>query len=164
MKFNLIFEGTDCVGKTSTISELIKILKFKQLIKFDAPKNYNSSYNHNIKTTKILNDNYGIILDRSMFGEEIYGPMFRKYDVKYMRLLEKSLELHNIYILMVANEDILERRFDGEFVNLEQQKLVQKLFKDQFKKSNVKIKFLIDSSNKTPKELAHEILFKIINL
>lgn len=156
MKWNLIFEGCDCVGKTSIINELQPL--FNQIVKMNQPKGYEDAKSYYFEFKNYLNNNVGILLDRGFLGEEIYGPLKRGYNVEYMRNLELELNDNNVIIIVTADVNKIKNRFDGDFLKIEELEVVDNWYNNVYNKVNYSKKLLVDSTDLSPKQLANSII------
>ena len=113
---NVIIEGVDCVGKSTLIKELNKNFYFKK-IKRSAPKNFNSGLRAIEKDFELLNNNTGLLFDRSvLIGEYIYGNYLRKYNEKYTDELKKFADFNVDIIILYDDYKKIEKRFDNIFI------------------------------------------------
>jgi len=158
MKFNLIIEGCDCTGKTSLIGQLMKSLKYKNVIKCSNQENKKEGKKFNEDLVKFMNIEKSVIFDRATLSEDIYPEIMKRYKINYMRQLEKKVLNHNILIVLtVGNDEILKKRFDGEYITEKQLLKIRDRYEKLFPKLNYKHKILIDTSNKNTNQIINII-------
>jgi len=96
----IIFEGSDCVGKTSLINEFSKLLpKDKIVLKhYKNPPNVLSQqlycyqeYVFEIDRIAPWKDEIIFLYDRFYFGERVYAPIFRGYYPEYNDEIEYNI-------------------------------------------------------------------------
>ena len=155
---NIILEGCDKTGKTSIAKKLIELCPTLKYLHFTAPKNYGDGQKQYIKLIKKLNNEHGLVCDRSWLGEGVYAPLMRGYTPDYLRNLEKSILNHNYLFLIIADENKVLKRFDGKFIIPAQINYVLSEFKKEFDNCNVQKKFVIDTTNDNISTCVNNIL------
>jgi thymidylate kinase len=155
---NVIIEGCDGVGKTTLIEELLLTGYFDVAIKIQPPKSIEEGEERYINVNNLLNKHEGILLDRSMLSEKVYGPILRGYYPYYVDKLEKELENHNYLFLITAEPEIVKKRYDGKVITAEQVYAVISNYISEYKESSFPNKYLLDSSDYSPKELSDMII------
>ena len=158
--YNIIIEGCDCVGKTSVINKIIQEHPEFELIKCSAPKNKKEALNEYLNIVHRLQTETGLIFDRALLGECIYGPKYRDYYPEYMRNLEKLIPINTMLVLLIADIATIEKRFDGEFIKIEHIPIIQKNYIEEFNICNYKTKCMLSTDDITPMELAELIIAK----
>jgi hypothetical protein len=139
-KYNLIFEGCDCVGKTKIAKHLCNKygLKYNHL---SAPKDLNDGKKQYKELINKLNNNVGNIYDRGWLGEFVYGLLIRGYSPNYLRDLEKNINDNNVLILITAPLETIYKWFDDVFITKDLIKPVQNEFLLQYEHCNINKKF-----------------------
>lgn len=156
---NLIFEGCDCVGKTSTINDILQRFPQYQRIHVTAPKSKEEAkaeYEREVEQLKMCDN---LIYDRLMLGECVYAPIFRGYYPEYMRDLEEQVHDNAFLIVLTADPEVIKTRFDGKFIKSEQIKEIVDAYKHEFAESKYQHKLMIDTTNKYPEEVAEEVMY-----
>lgn len=157
MKYNVILEGCDCVGKTS-IADLFVRDGFNRL-KCSAPKDKFDAIEQYARTARELQTSKGNVLDRFMLGECVYGPVMRGYDTgSVIHEMEKHLPEDTLLVLVYAEPDTVKKRFDGVFITEDQIPEILDRFKDEWIDSQVPNKILVDTTHKTPEEAYADIV------
>ncbi len=105
----IIVEGCDCVGKTTLVAHLSKILGW-EIKKFSQPKN--SAYEEYLSF--FLTRGTPVILDRGYCGEEVYGPLWRgKSDLEGLRFknIEDIIAVHpSVFIYCETSKTEIKKR------------------------------------------------------
>lgn len=158
MKYNLIIEGCDCTGKTSLIGALMKKLKYSGVIKCSNQPNIDVGKFYNEKLTKMMNQSIGVIFDRAQLSEDIYPRIMGRYQIDYMREMEKTIKPHNVLVVLTTDNVSIQKRFDGEYINKDQLFKIRDEYNKIFKICKFKHKILIDTSNKSSIKIAESIL------
>jgi thymidylate kinase len=144
----IIFEGMDCIGKTTMIENLVDCFSNIETYHFGKPKgNTNDEkyfyqygqFDMFYKTLEMFKDtDKTILLDRSHIGEYVWGPVFRnKYPMYLPKLEDEILEKFGEHIhafLLYSNDiDEIQKRFEyrGEEFPNDWEK-VQEMFVDAF--------------------------------
>ena len=170
----IIFEGCDCVGKTTAI-EALKPLGNYTVKKFSAPPKMEPEKAMNWCKEQYFSEvdfmsywwsrDADVIYDRYYFGEQIYAPVYRGYSPDYMADLEEELNrVDAVLVLLTAPADIVKQRFDGQFIK---ETDIPKLLDDYNKAweaSTMKHKLRIDTSKMTPNQIAAFVHNKILNI
>lgn len=173
MKF--IIEGVDRLGKSTLIDGIQNELGYHVVIHLDKPKSldaYNRFgdsgprlYQQHVYDNMALilsAPHVDVILDRGHLGECVYAPMYRDYSGDYVFQLERNFSLDTKLILLTTdNFDFVEDDGEGfDFSKIEQE---QELFKQAFKKSRIRDKFIVNihagnGRRKTREEVLNEVL------
>lgn len=162
-KYNIILEGCDCTGKTILANELITHFKDYNIVHIGAPKGLDEFRETATGLVNKLNNEQGLIFDRALLGECVYGPIKRGYYPDYMRELEKTIKDHNILVLVTADEQIIQDRFDGKFLTREEIPIVLNKFDEEFNKANYQQKIKVDTTYNSSKQIAKHIYNEVIN-
>lgn len=158
MAYNVILEGCDCVGKTS-IAKLFHKDGFGT-IKCSAPYDKFDAIQQYAQITRSLHNSKNNVLDRFMLGECVYGPVMRGYDTSgVIHELEKHLPEDTLLVLVTADADEVKRRFDGEYITIDQIPEILDRFKEEWKDSQVPHKMVVDTTWISP-ETAYEHIKK----
>ena len=162
-KLNLLFEGCDCVGKKTLIRELQKHLVRADSKPFvvshvGAPTTKEEFKERAHQFVKIVNENYGIMYDRFLLGECVYGKLMRGYYPEYMRELELTIAPHNVLILVTAGEDEVIKRFDGQFIQRSDIPRVLNDFGHEFDTSNYQVKFVVNTTAMSTEQCTQQII------
>jgi thymidylate kinase len=171
----LIFEGCDCVGKTSLINmfiaNLTEYVKQRTVLKhYKNPpicknqKQYiQSEYNMQMYQLMEYYKEVNFILDRFYIGEQVYAPIFRKYKPMNFDIIEKELNKMNAIIVYVyADVDDIKKRFDGNFIK---KKHIQKIlygYRNFLNKTDIK-KIIYINTSELNQYKAFEYLMRQIN-
>lgn len=143
----LIIEGTDCVGKSTIIQQLVKYYdEYNITIRhFGRPKGNNVNlfqYNAFLNEVKIVNDIYNndinfhrhykniIIWNRSHIGEYVYGQLYRNVSeenaLKLIDIINNKLNNIDTFnndnidikvIYLYASSELLAKKEDGESIS-----------------------------------------------
>ncbi len=167
---NLIFEGCDCVGKTTLINSIVKNSdKSFKVFHFQRPPDSMAAslVREFQKQMFFVHSNYlihdtDIIFDRYHIGELIYGKLYREYDIDYIAELEKLIKEHCILICMHCDRKEIEKRFDNKGISRYDLEKVNNLFVKHCKESKLR-KIFIDTTNNTSQESFEEFKLKIQN-
>lgn len=165
---NLIFEGADCVGKTSIINEFIKNEdKDFKIFHFKKPPEKLNNYDAKcfqkdmffLHSEYLLNDD-NVIFDRFHIGEIIYGSMYRNYKIDYIKELEEWIKDNCLLIYVTCDDDVLIDRFDHKGLPSKNYKVdlpkINALFKTCCDMSNLK-NITIDTTNKSSLQSYKEV-------
>lgn len=144
-KINVIIEGCDCTGKTTLARRVSSDLGFIY-VKVQNPVDENDGSKMNHELLEMLNYRRGMVLDRGLLGESVYGPIIRGYSISYMRELEIELGSHVVLIVLTADTDTVLERFDDEFITKEQIPRILERFDAEFDASFYQFKLRIDTS------------------
>lgn len=170
----IIFEGIDNVGKSTQI-QLLRNYFAKQDKVFITHHSSNykgvSSEKHQELTKKEYSEIFkycrftDIICDRLHGGEYVYGQIYRNYkNPEFVFELEKNEKinlLNNVFlIILIDKPKNAVKRDDGLSFSIDLNKKQKEidLFKEFYKKSNIKNKLLIDINNKSIKDVHKEII------
>lgn len=147
MKFRLILEGTDCVGKTTLANYIADNIPNVKVIHFSKPDFWFDPWYDHIKYFKWY-DNYNLILDRFFYGEVVYSRYFNRKilidDKLFARLEERCLEEDNILLATIIRDipDLkqkyeMKKQKGEEFMSFEDIVKVQNLFIELHSKSKL---------------------------
>lgn len=167
----IIFEGSDCVGKSSIVAEIVKLLGAEKCIvkHFAAPpKSLNAKmqhdwnkadYEHELVLMQQFGSHTHFIYDRYALGESVYAPRYRNYYPNYMpNLLARVSKLGAILVLVTCSYDVAESRFDGKGMPKQDIRKVIDIFNFMFDIAPFDRKVKIDTSVKKPDVLASELI------
>ena len=173
----IILEGPENSGKSTQVKNLIENLSHLQFHKLhysslpfknDTKKCQEYSlklYSNMFKMLKELKTkDVNFILDRSHLGESVYSPLYRGYSGDYVFELESKYvdKLRDeLYLITLVNDvDTLYDRNDGKslYENKEQLSAEINGFEIAHRKSNIKNKLLINTSNMNPIQIRNIIL------
>jgi len=166
----LLFEGCDCVGKTSIINELKKYLQKNSVYKhFSNPPTCKNEmifnriqYLNEIHLMNMYKYEVNFIYDRFYFGELVYAPIYRGYTIDYQDFIEGQLnDLNAILVYVYCNEDIIHKRFDNKFIGQDDIKFILNKYSIELAKSKMNNIIYINTSNKTSEQCAKELLKEI---
>lgn len=175
----IIFEGQDRCGKDTQIKKLInsKVFKYKYPIIIhssglkrdsdDESMVYNKEYYKQQMNVITNNKNNDFILNRSYFGEWVYGKLYRNYDAEYIWELEnKFLKEYNddVFLFVFVDEiDNLLKRDDGNSLSISKNNLIfeQSRFKEIYNNTKIEKKLFINIKDKTPDKI-HDMLLSFI--
>jgi thymidylate kinase len=169
----IIFEGTDRLGKSTQIGLLEIYLKF---LAYDVSKFHFTSPTDKRTETQLKNfvnilyiiDDLNCIslCDRDIYGEYVYGPLYRQNNPNFIWQLEnvfKDLTEASIFFLFEDSISNILKREDGDsFTKNYWKKLYEKiLFRIAFYKSKIPHKKIINIKGKSIQEV-HEIIINYI--
>lgn len=157
VNYNIILEGCDCVGKTTIANTLMQMRDF-QKIKVSAPKDFEDGRQQYEALVACMNSERSLIFDRSMFGERVYGPIYRGYYPHYLDRLEPSIEPHNFLFLVKADAPEVIERFDGKFIKASDIGRILSSFEWEFGRCGWRSRFIVDTTKDTQLETAHKII------
>lgn len=161
MKYNVILEGCDCVGKTS-VADLFRRLQRAEVVHMGPPESKESAKAAYEELVIKLNARTSLVMDRGPLGECVYGPIKRGYYPEYMRDLEKQVKPHTFLVLLSASEETVKKRFDGKHITEAEIPVVLESFWKEFNASNYARKFFVYTDNHYPLETYMEIV-RLIN-
>lgn len=164
MNFNLIIEGCDGVGKTSTIGALMKVFNWKKVIKHKVFENQYEQKRENERAVVDVNVETGIIYDRFIWSDAIYPKVMDRYKTSYIKELERRLNKHNIVIILTANSKRLHDRYDNGYLPKEKLDEVNKEYIKLYNNLDVEHKLLIDTSEKNSFQIAQLIAMELVNI
>lgn len=168
-QFNLIFEGPDNAGKSTVINRLMYLSEFAEfeLIKCSARKSFEEEKAFAEKFCPQLFSSKACIFDRfDAISAMVYGPMLRGYYPTYCkRLLETISSASDVVtFFFTADEQTLVRRFDGEYISINNIPEMRKRYLDVYYDVPLKNKFLIDTTHQTTGDVAAYIISILNNL
>lgn len=94
---------------------------------------------------KFLKWGDGMVFDRFVHSEFIYGRMLRGYHVNYLDLIERMIRRTTILVHVTADEKTLLERHDGKGVTPDQIEVVRDDYKKLYNASHL-IKFEVDTT------------------
>jgi len=168
----LILESVDNCFKTTTAELLKKELSFKydkiKIIHFSAPPNNLTQHGNFINLLNKINDISNsdgrnlVITDRDIYGEIVYGPLYRKENPNWIWSLEYryfKLTQNSMFILLEDSARNTLKRDDGKSftTNIFKRQLEILKFRKAFRKSIIPFKHKIRVTNKSREELTNEI-------
>lgn len=156
-----IIEGVDRLGKTTLIDRLLQELGYHLVVHMEKPKRLHSYEGKNYDALlKYQEEAYAqmfrlidahrrnkVILDRGHLGELVYGPMYRKYDARYILELEAETPTHDCRLVLLTTSDFSFIKDDGLSLDFSKKELEQAKFIDAFSQSSIKDKVIIDVCN-----------------
>lgn len=168
----VIFEGCDCVGKTSLIKEFTKLLGEDTCIvkHFAAPPKVLTDtkqqhewnrldYLHEVDFMEQFGNDINLIYDRYALGEAVYAPRYRNYYPNYITNLLHVISRRNaILVLVTCSYDVAKARFDGKGMDAGDIEKVIDVFDFMFDMAPIERKIKIDTSSKKQDVLARELL------
>lgn len=181
----VILEGSRGVGKSTlgrVIREKIPEITLVNPVGFHLDGNegfdkvvkYYLAWNNMISS--LSNHNSTFVFDRYFFTERVFSELYKSYDFKdvYETLLDDLSDIADVDVIFLTcnNSDVLKERLTRDkvpFANVvestvetfKQQNLYKDIMSDmQEKYSNPKL-HVVDTTNKTPKDIEEEV-FKII--
>jgi len=168
----IVIEGADNVGKTTVANILKDRFNSKsnsvKIMHFTGPPNELTQKENFIESLNIINDfanaatNNLYITDRDIYGEIVYGPMYRKENPNWIWELEKcfyKLTQNSLFILLEDTAKNSLSRDDGKSFTTKRFKRYKEIlkFRKAFRKSIIPNKYKIKITNKTPLDVANEI-------
>jgi thymidylate kinase len=172
----IIFEGMDRLGKSTQINLLEKFLKKmrkkSKIYHFIGPedKRTETQLKNFTNTLYLIDVSDEIALcDRDIYGEYIYGKMYRNNNPNFIFTLEnvfKNLTDHSIFFLMEDSIKNVLKRDDGKSDTLNYwKKLYEKIrFRICFYKSKIKYKKIINIKGKSIEDVNMTITDYIIKI
>jgi len=163
----LLFEGVDCVGKTSLVNgiiseQTIKINYNDHFILLERLRNINvipSNRTYEIDKfsimteltyLKALHDRMNLILDRSYFSHYVYALTRRGYELNFIKEVDKELSLLDVKLFLItADFDILKNRLIKEHDEISLKNIVKEsnLMFRLYNRSLIKSKYVIKNNN-----------------
>jgi len=143
----IIIEGCDGTGKTTIANQLARIYHPRfRIIHVGPPKGKNNvtKYHDAINHYNSLTNEKNVIFDRFMIGECIYGPLKRGYYPYWIRKLEEKIRFNTILIILNASEELVKKRYDGDFITEDEIFFVLNGYRNEFTLSTIEHKMLID--------------------
>lgn len=181
----IIIEGTDNIGKDTVINELVKLFESVTLIHCDKPKHkYFQSYeqdrhflklSHNIVDGKYDNTDV-IILNRSHYGEYVYGSLYRNRDKEqilkmilacdYILLDRKDLKIKYVQLYSTSTK-LRKDNDDNNSISTKEDNMAKEteLFNEVFEESLLdKCKIQVNNGDKfRSKEEIYKNILDFIN-
>lgn len=179
----IFIEGPDCVGKDTLIKNIKN--KFNEIpfhtlhysnvntlnvIEY-SKKLYEQSLDLAFFIQKTLES--GVMFSRSMYGEKIYGPLYRDYSGDYVDDLEKKYHFDEhkfLFLITLVDEPnrLCERdkkRGDNQSfsIDVEQKTKEINLFVKMHNESIIKNKLLINIHYKSAEDVLNEVIEFIAN-
>jgi len=154
--YSLMFEGVDCVGKSSIIKEFNKNREFEVRIT-QRPLNLQDSKKiYKNLVDRIEKGHY--LFDRGFISELVYAPKYRDYEPDFIEDLMARTRNNVIYVFVDADLEVVKSRFDFDFIDIDDIKGLQQSF---YLASDFEwINFInIDTTNRTVEE-SSELLRK----
>ena len=160
----IIFEGMDAVGKDTQLKAIVNHYPHRTFhtLHYHAVKNRDwiqarvlaeKTYRQMFDICRIMSE-CDIILNRSHYGEYVYGAMYRGYtDPEYVFNLERQMHIFEtiqdaaLIVLVNSDTDALIYREDGDSLSQGQRALIDtefRRFHDVFLKSAVPRRLLLD--------------------
>jgi thymidylate kinase len=158
MKYNVILEGCDCVGKTS-VAAFFKQFEGAEVVHIRPPKSMEDAHVQYLAWVKLLNSRTGFVLDRAFLSECVYAPLKRGYFPKYMRELEKTLNSNTFVVLLDASPNTILKRFDGQFITEREIPVVLESYRKEMEASNYPRKLTVNVEGKT----AYNVYGQVVN-
>jgi len=156
---NILIEGCDCVGKSTVITELLKLDDFTVEHNAAGKSKLETKQLYEQKTINLQHTN-NHIMDRLFLSECVYGQLYRNYYPNYIRQLE--LKLPNVVLILItADTNVIIDRFDNKNIDIKDIDDIKIKFLEEFNRSNYRYKFVIDSSVLSPKQIAN-IIYNLI--
>lgn len=159
--YNIILEGCDGVGKSSIFEELMhrglfgkRMLGIKHPM---PPKTFEEAKELNDELLRESNQFTGLVFDRHILSERVYAPIMRGYYPNYITNLEKQLKPHNILFLIIADLEVVEKRFDGKGITLELIPKILRYYRTYFHLCSYPRRFIINTTNITPYQALQRI-------
>lgn len=164
MNFNLIIEGCDGTGKTSTIGALMKVFDWETVLKHKVSENQKEQERINCSTVDFANSQTGVIFDRFIWSDAIYPKVMGRYKTKYIKDIERSLDRHNIVIILKASDKRLLERFDNGYLPKDKLIEVNEEYIKLYENLDVEHKLLIDTSERNSYQIAQIIATQLIKM
>jgi len=167
----IILEGCDKSGK-STLKEKIKIYFEKKginvdLIKCSAPKKNENLYNSYKRIIKNVSKNNVTIIDRFIWGELVYGPVYRgksQLTNEMLTNLEKLiLKYDPIIIYCEAPIDFIKKKFKEDNEKFTKIKDIKKIINLYHSVKKISILPIIEHKISI-KEINPKNIFKLLKL
>lgn len=171
-----LIEGVDRMGKSTLIQGLLDTLGYHLVIHYDKPKKllaysglsdplFRYQWELYNEMFKLIENQVHVIFDRAHLGEMVYAPMYRKYDVGYIRSLELDAKTDTARLVLLTTSDFSFIEDDGLSIDFAKKEEEQTRFIKAFEVSAIKDKVLVDVSNgkggyKSPEEILNLVLKK----
>ena len=130
--YNVVIEGPDNTGKTTLANYILKNHADMEYVKVNAVTSYNEGKNQNYGLLYDLNHKNGVIYDRFIFGEAVYGPILRNYYPSYIHYINQQLPGNTLLIYLTADIQTLYDRFDNKFILKEHIPLIHAQYERDF--------------------------------
>lgn len=157
----LIVEGCDRLGKSTLVDGLDKLLNANFDIAPGEVRHVHSTYppkgltreeqiayqkqSYDAEINLINTTNTINIFDRFLLGEKIYGPKYRGYEPDYINQFEERLDIHQTFlVVLTADVELVQSRYDGDFIKYEDIKWLLDSYKTEFKLSRIIKKLELD--------------------
>lgn len=158
---NLMFEGVDCVGKTSIIKEFNNKFPEYGIIKMSAPNSKMYAIRQYTAMAERLKVEQGLILDRGFISELVYAPIYRSYQANYIYTLINKIVESTILVYVTADEEVIKERFDNKFIKLKDISIIKNSFIEEFSKTKIKDKIYIDTTSMNKEEACQDLIEKL---
>lgn len=164
MKLVYGIEGLDRLGKSTLIEGIKRALGFYQVIHFGKPEKlayyqgetldgkdaqeFSYQYDSFLNSMLLAGSGARLIFDRWHLGENVYAPMYRKYDGDYVFDLERKTELdenQHVRLILLTEDFRISKHFesDGESFDDTKRQEEQELFIQAFNKSTIPDKRIV---------------------
>lgn len=167
----IIFEGSDCVGKTSLINEFTKLLPKGKVVQkhYSSPPKIANQHDYcrdeyfsEIERIAPYNKDVTFVYDRFFFGERIYAPIYRGYYPDYNDDIEKELnDLDAILVHVTAKPETVKKRFDGIFIKEQDIPKIIESYYYEIGKSTLNNIITIETDYRLPEDLADDLYKRI---
>lgn len=159
---NILIEGSDGAGKTTTIDILKEVL--------DMPVVKGSTFEHAAHGNEFLFnkfysftdlDNY--IFDRTHISNRVYAQLYKDYSIltpEQMKLAEEKLKPKSLLFYLFADLDVVIERVSNrgdDYVELDMIKKIRDKYEKVLSETSLDV-IRIDTTNKNPHEVAKEIV------
>jgi len=166
---NIILEGTDGTGKSTTIQNLLNYFTgeneklftviYNTGVKMEDEYRYDymiQTYKNMWKTCRKLDH---IIFDRSHISESVYAEMYRGQNTDELFKVEMKAPEDTYLIMLTDNIENLLKKEDGLSLSKNRDSKMKELslFNDSFRRSNLK-KMKIDISQNTEEQVIKKII------
>ena len=169
-----IIEGIDRMGKSSLIKGLLNELGYHLVVHYSKPERlaaykdlpdpaFRYQWELYNQMFWMIEANMRVIFDRGHLGELVYAPLYRKYDVEYVRMMEKQADTSTARLVLLTTSDFSFLEDDGLSIDFSKKEEEQARFVEAFRGSAIEDKVLIDVHNgrggyKTPEQILNEAL------
>ncbi|MFQ6040762.1 MAG: hypothetical protein ACE5PV_07895 [Candidatus Poribacteria bacterium] len=117
----------------------------------------------------VAHNNQHIILVGFHIEEAIYGPLYYypSHQVMYAREVEQKMPPDTIMILLTASPEVIAKRMEENphqynVIKKEDIPMLLNRFSEEFRRSQIRRKFQIDTSNLTPEELFNQFMSSVL--
>ena len=155
MKYNIILEGCDGVGKT-TVAQILRNRLNMAIYSPNRPQHKMEGRKQALYLINMMRHSSGLIFDRSHLSEFVYAPLYRNYDARY--ILDFEIPSNTYAFILTAITDDLIERFDGEFINTSDIANISAGYFDIFWLSKNPRVRTVSTSGATPEEVADIII------